>query len=80
MKTLTCGTSSAPAGFIRGKTLYKETTTKITTRDTKVIPEEYSPPNVENVLNRQNSSLYTGSIFAAFNYDLQVKSKVAAKH
>ena len=66
--------SSTSENFVRGRTLYTETTeTKVTTttRQTKI--NEYPSKNIPNVLNRQNSSLYTGSIFAAFNSDIEVQ-------
>ena len=65
--------SSTSENFVRGRTLYTETTetTVTTTRQTKI--NENPSKNRPNVLNRQNSSLYTGSIFAAFNSDIEVQ-------
>ena len=74
MKMITSCSSSSPNNFVTGKTLFTETTTTVTTKQTKVNSNDYSAPNIKNLLERQNSSLYTGSIFAAFNCgDLQVK-------
>ena len=76
---MTSNTSSSSAGFVRGKTLYKETTQKIArsegTNDKNNI-NVYSMPTINNKMQNgttTNSSLYTGSIFAAFHCDLQVK-------
>ena len=66
---------SASENFVRGRTLYKETTTtKVTTTTSTRQTETSEIParNNHHVLNRQNSSLYTGSIFAAFNSEIQV--------
>ena len=75
MKMITSSSNSSSNNFVTGKTLYTETTTTtVTTRQTKVNSNDYSTPNIKNMLERQNSSLYTGSIFAAFNCgDMQVK-------
>jgi hypothetical protein len=74
MKMITSNSSSSSNNFVTGKTLYTETTTTVTTRQTKVNSNDYSTPNIKSMLERQNSSLYTGSIFAAFNCgDMQVK-------
>ena len=74
---MTSNTSSTTTGFVRGKTLYKETTQKITSSETNNTNniKGYSVPTTDKVQNgtTTNSSLYTGSIFAAFNCDLQVK-------
>ena len=75
VKILSSSSSSTSTGFVRGKSLYKETTKTITARETNVNKDDYSISNCNNVLNktRKSSSLYTGSIFAAFNYGMQVK-------
>ena len=61
-------------GFVTDNTLYTETerTTTITSRETKDNSGDHSSVNIKQTINRQNSSLYTGSIFAAFNCDIQV--------
>ena len=66
--------TSVSENFVRGRTLYTETTeTTVTTTKTRQIRTNESPPdNRQNLLNRQNSSLYTGSVFAAFNRDIEV--------
>ena len=67
--------SSASENFVRGRALYKETTTTKVTATTSMRQTETNDIPIRNnphVLNRQNSSLYTGSIFAAFNSEIQV--------
>ena len=58
----------------RDETKHTETerTTTLTSRETKDNSGDYSSVNIKQTINRQNSSLYTGSIFAAFNCDIQV--------
>ena len=74
MQILSANTStSTNMGFVRGKTLYKERKA-ITRNKTDIEQEDHS--HFDNVQNgnipSSNSSLYTGSIFAAFNCDMQV--------
>ena len=76
MKMITSSSNSSSNNFVANKTLYTETTTTVTTRQTKVNSNDYTTPNIKNMLERQNSSLYTGSIFAALDAldeDMQVK-------
>ena len=75
MKTVsTTPSPGLTTGFVTDNTLYTETerTTTITSRISKDNPGDYSSVNIKQTINRQNSSLYTGSIFAAFNCDIQV--------
>ena len=75
MKTVsTTPSPGLTAGFVTDSTLYTETerTTTITSRETKDNSGDYSSANIKHTINRQKSSLYTGSIFTAFNCDIQV--------
>ena len=66
--------NSTSENFVRGRTLYTETTESTVTTTTRQTKINETPSNYRsNVLNRQNSSLYTGSIFAAFNSDIEVQ-------
>ena len=66
--------TSVSENFVRGRTLYTETTeTTVTTTKTRQIrTSESQSENRQHLLNRQNSSLYTGSVFAAFNRGIEV--------